>query len=245
MKPSETSPGKARYLQLADRLRDRIRRTSESDRTPLGTLSDVAAAEGVRTTVAERALNLLAKEGWVRRSREGIYRPDSPRTPLGAFLKWDPAGLHLESHDPIVVRVLSKVTTSLPRELMKVFEVHGVDGARASRIVKLHRTEHLPLALETLTSPMLELPGLLMKDHRTSNLYSLIVRDYGLEIDSVEQKIHQRILKDEEAKTLGAAPNFPALCLDRLIRTATHAIAMVEWVIPAGRCRVSEEAFRI
>jgi DNA-binding GntR family transcriptional regulator len=152
--------------------------------------------------------------------------------------------LVLETDQPIEVRVLSKVTTSLSNDLLKVFEVHGVDGTRASRVVKLHRSENLCLALETITAPVNDLPGLVMKDHRHTNVYAIIREQYAIEIESVEQRIHQRMLKPEEATNLAATPNFPALCLDRIVRSATQAVAFIEWVIPAGRCRVREESFR-
>ncbi len=244
MRKFERTSGKPVYHQLADWIRGEIHSGALSPDHRLGVATDVAVFHSVRPDIAERALSTLQSQGWARADREGCWRISQPRSPEGTLLKWDPAGLVLEVDGEVEVKVLSKVTTSLSSDLLEIFEVHGIDGTRASRVIKLHQTGNLTLALETITAPMDVLPGLVMKDHRHNNFYSIIESQYRIEIESIQQRIHQRMLKPEEANNLAATPNFPALCLDRTVHSATQAVGFVEWVIPAGRCQVVDEAFR-
>ena len=244
MRKMERTPGKAVYLQLADWIREEIQSGNLAEGDVLGTHHHVAAFHHVRPDVSERALHFLRKQGWVREDREGSWSISTPRVASGVLLKWDPAGLMFDAEEEIQIQVLSKVTTTLSTELLKIFEVHGVDGTRASRVVKLHKAGELLLALETITVPVNEAPGLIMKDHRQTNIYSIIQDQYGIEIAAVEQTLHQRMLKPEEAQNLCSTPSLPALCIDRIIQAPTHAVGYVEWVIPAGRCRIRDEGFR-
>ncbi|MCA9440939.1 MAG: GntR family transcriptional regulator, partial [Candidatus Omnitrophica bacterium] len=206
MRKFERTSGKPIYQQLADWIREEIQSGNVPQGKDLGTHAEVASHHGVKPNIAERALNQLQTEGWILRNRDDIRKVTRPREAAGVLLKWDPADLRLEAEGPLEVKVLSKMTTSLSADLLKIFEVHGVDGTRASRIVKLHLSGKTPLALETITAPMNDLPGLVMKDHRLTNLYAIIRNHYAIEVESVEQRIHQRMLKPEEANNLGATP---------------------------------------
>jgi DNA-binding GntR family transcriptional regulator len=196
----------------------------------------------VRPGVVDRALEILLAEGWVECVRGKELRATAPSPPKGVVLGWDPADLGFEVVGDIEIRVLSKVMTTLSRELLEIFEVHGKEGSRANRVQKLYLAGGQPISLETIVAPTSILPGLLMKDHRHENIYRMIQSHYGCRIVKVGQRSTVRSLSKEEASVLRSVEDFPALCVARVVFGEDGALASSNWVLPGGRCGLIEEA---
>jgi DNA-binding GntR family transcriptional regulator len=242
----DRSANRPLYLQLADCLRTRISEGEWAEGTRLPALEDLLTQYEVRAPVVERALDLLKGEGWLRwDSRQRQWIATQPRPVQGVVMAWDPAASLLEGAACLEVRVLTKAMTTLSREMLRTFEVHGRDGNRANRILKHYLSADQPLALETILSPISTLPGLLMKDHRHENLYRMVESHYRKRVERLEQRTHVRPLTSEEAGWLRSAEEFPALCIDRTLFGAEGAIATSQWVLVGGRCSFIEEASRL
>lgn len=229
------------YRQLVDHLRECIESGSMPADKPIPGVVELAGQYKVSQIVVRKSLQVLLEEGRLEQvPGKGLF-PRSTRPVTGVLLEWDPAETHLDLSGHTEVRVLSKVMTTLPRELLQIFEVHGKSGRQASRIVKLHLVNSQPKALEIILAPLNELPGLLMRDHRRSNLYRLIEADYHLRISKLIQHTGVRPLLAEEAKLLGSTEDFPALSIRQVLVGESTPLAMLEWVAPGGRCDLVTE----
>jgi DNA-binding GntR family transcriptional regulator len=229
------------FRQIANILKERIEEGVHRGEEYIPAVEQIAREFGVLPSVAKKALACLEEEGWLKRGAEGTLHINLPQAAAGVFLIWDPATLRLDLPGCQEIRVQSKVMTTLPREMLQTFEVHGRSGHQASRIVKLHLVDGAPKAIEQIIAPVSELPGLLMKDHRHCNLYRLVEGDYRLPLVRVTQRIQVRPLTLEEAKILDSAEAFPALCVERLLHIERGVIARVDWIVPGGRCELVEE----
>lgn len=229
------------FRQIAHILKGRIGRETRPGADGLPFFDQVAKEFGVLSSVAKRALACLEEEGWGE--MEAGVEPS--QAAAGVHLVWDPATLRLDLPGCQEIRVQSKVMTTLPRGMLQTFEVHGRSGHQASRIVKVHLVDGSPKAIEQILAPVSELPGLLMKDHRHSNLYRLVEEDYRLPLVKVTQRIQVRPLTLEEAKILDSTEAFPALCVERLLHIERGVIARVDWIVPGGRCELLEEGVRM
>jgi DNA-binding GntR family transcriptional regulator len=229
------------YRQLADLLSERIESGALPADKPIAGLEEISEHYQVPLPVVRRSLQVLSEEGQLEQvAGKGLF-PRCSRPVTGVLLEWDPAESRLDLAGHHEVRVLSKVMTTLPRELLHTFEVHGKSGNQASRIVKLHSMNAQPKALEIILSPLNELPGLLMRDHRHLNLFRLIEGDYHLRLTSLVQHTGVRPLLAEEAKYLGSTEEFPALSIRQVLVGERTPLAMVEWVVPGGRCDLVTE----
>ena len=229
------------YRQLVDLLSECIESGSLPADKPIPGEEELAGQYKVSLSVVRRSLQVLSEEGRLEQvSGKGLF-PRCTRPVAGVLLEWDPAETHLDLPGHTEVRVLSKVMTTLPRELLQTFEVHGKSGRQASRIVKLHLVNSQPKALEIILAPLNELPGLLMRDHRHSNLYRLIEADYHLRLTRLIQCTGVRPLQAEEAKLLGSTEEFPALSIRQVLVGETASLALVEWLVPGGRCDIVAE----
>ena len=238
----DRSRSKPLYQQLADTLRERIRDAAIASGDILPSRSELMETFEVRPGVVDRALERLLAEGWVELVRGKELRAAVPSPPKGVVLGWDPAELGFEVDGDLEIRVLSKVMTTLSRDLLEVFEVHGREGSRANRVQKLYLAGGQPISLETIVAPVSILPGLLMKDHRHENLYRMIGSHYGFRIVKVKQRSTLRGLSKEEAVVLRSVEDFPALCVGRVVFGEEGAVAVCNWVLPGGRCELVEEA---
>jgi GntR family transcriptional regulator len=230
------------YKQLAEILRERICSAAIARGNPIGSQSELAETFEVRPAVVDRALEVLLAEGWVECDRGREYLASEPSPPSGVVLGWDPADLGFEIDGDIEIRVLSKVMTTLSPGLLGIFEVHGKEGRRANRVLKLYLAGGQPISIEAIVAPTSSLPGLLMKDHRRENVYRMIQAHYGCRIVKVEQRSTVRGLSKEEASTLRSVEDFPALCMARVLFGEEGALAAIDWVVPGGRCGLIEEA---
>lgn len=229
------------FRQLADILRKQIEQGAYPEGKALPGAEGLAAFYQVPVAVIRKGLRLLEEEGWAEHGHEEALLARHPKPAKGVALLWDPADLRFDGDSVSEVRVLSKVMTSLSREALRVFEVHGRTGPQASRIVKLHRVGGRPMALEQILAPVSELPGLVMKDHRHANIFRLVEADYGKRLTRVHQRIHLRELTAEEAKMLESVEEFPALVIEQTLVGKRGPIALVEWVVPGGRSAVGME----
>jgi len=229
------------YRQLADQLREKIERGELLEGQPLPAIQSLMENSGVGAAVERKALKSLEEEGWVVRRAGSEAMVSRPKPILGVQMGWDPAALVLDAEGPHEVRVLSKSLTTLPEELLGLFDIHGKSSRKAFRIAKLHLVDGQPKALEMIMAPSNGLRGLLMNDHRHQNIYRMVEEDYNLSLVRIHQMMHVRMLTKDEAKVLDSTEDFPAMCVERTLYTPEGAVALVDWTIPGGRCGLVEE----
>lgn len=240
MPPPTRKTSEPQYRQLAASLREAIEKGLWPEKDPLPAVSLISQKYQVTAVVVRKALKVLEDMGYLEdRGDRGLF-PHKPRPSHGPQFVWNPAEIRLDLEGTLEIRVLSKTMTTLPREYLRFFEVHGRSGHQASRITKLHLVNGQAKALETIYAPCQELPGLLMKDHRHGTLFEMVDADYR-RLTCLRESIEVRPLSTEEAKILGSAEDFPALVLFHLLRSESAALALVEWVIPGGRCSLVHE----
>ncbi len=241
MTPLDRTSSTPLYRQLANLLSERIENGVLSTDKPIPALEELAEHYKIPLSVVRKTVQVLSEEGHLEQVPGKGYFVRCAKPVMGVLLEWDPAESHLDLTGHHEVRVLSKVMTTLPRELLNTFEVHGKSGHQASRVVKLHLMNSQPKALEIILAPLNELPGLLMRDHRHSNLYRLIETDYRLRLTHLIQHTGVRPLLAEEAKMLGSTEDFPALSIRQVLVGPSAPVAMVEWILPGGRCDIVTE----
>lgn len=243
MTESPPPPKIPKYLQLADRIRKNIQEGVYRDGQPIPLEEDPALHVARSKRVAQRGLSILEEEGWATSGPGGVWLASSPRTAQGVLMHWDPATLAPFGLEGTEVRVLSKTMSTLPAEFLEHFEIHGVDGRKASRIVKVHIEIDKPVYLETIVAPASRLAGLVMKDHRDDNIYRIIESAYRTRIARISQRIRLRPATEEEATALQIDPRSALLALERILFSSEGGLAVVKLVFPDPERGVSEEAW--
>lgn len=235
MPPTARKTTEPQYRRLAASLRESIEKGSWPEKNPIPAIRKISQEFEVTAVVVRKALLVLQEMGYLEdRGDKGVF-PRKPHCSHGPQFIWSPAEIRLNLEGTREIRVLSKTMTTLPRAYLRFFDVHGRSGHQASRITKLHLVNGQPKALEAIYAPCQELPGLLMKDHRHGTLIELIDADYR-RLTCLRESIEVRPLTSEEAKILGSTEDFPALVLFHLLQSESATLALVEWVIPGGRC---------
>ena len=243
MTDSAPPPKIPKYLQLADRIRKNIQEGVYRDGQPIPLAEDPVLHVAKSKRVAQRALSLLEEEGWATAGPGGVWLASSPRCAQGVLMHWDPATVSPYGFEGTEIRVLSKTMSTLPAEFLEHFEIHGVDGRRASRIVKAHLENDKPASLEIIVAPASRLSGLVMKDHRHDNIYRIVEGGYRIRITRISQRIRLRPATEEEASALHIDSNSALLALDRILFSAEGGLAVVRLVFPDPERGVSDEAW--
>jgi DNA-binding GntR family transcriptional regulator len=230
------------YRKLADRILASIQSGVHPDGEPLILEGDLFSEFSHRPAVIRRALAFLEMRGWVTKSRDGVWVASLPRSIHGTLLVWDPSGTSPDGYAETQVRVLSKIATTLPADFLKYFELHGVEGKRASKIVKVYLGPNRPVALETIVSPTSQAPGLVMKDHRHISIYKILELEYSAKISHIKQHVYCRSTTEEEALALGLRSPSPVLALDRVVFSGLSGIALIRFVFADPQRGFSDEA---
>jgi len=230
------------YRQLAEVFRERISSGDWKEGIPIPSSPELAKSLETQVAVVERALQTLLLEGLISIKPGRGLVPLTPTSSARPVLAWDPGSGRLDLGGSVEIRVLSKVLTTLPKNLLSVFEVHGKEGHRANRIVKLRLVSGKPMVVETIYSPTSRLPGFLMKDHRQVDLYQMLVSQYRCEVVRVEQRSRVYAITSAESSILETEVGFPSLCVERVYFAGEGPLATSQWIVPAGRCGLFEEA---
>ena len=242
MTGSDSPSSGPKYRQLADRIRKRIKEGTYESGQPIPLAEDPFLEVPKTPSVVQRAFRLLEEEGWLSADRKGVWLASAPREVRGVLLGWDPADTQPGGSPDSEIRVVSKVTGTLPVEFLEHFEVHGVDGKRASRIVKVLIEKGRPIVLETILAPTSMLPGLVMKDHRHENIYQVIQTGYKTPISRVSQRVYLRSATEEEALALQIVGKTTVLGVDRILFGGGTGVAVVRLVYPDPQRGFYDEA---
>lgn len=209
----ETLP---RYAQIANRLR----RDIVEDRHPIGsrlpTEHELCELFATSRFTAREAIRALLAEGLVtRRPRIGtvvIAKPDSARYAQNAASLPD----LLQYARDTTLRFVYIGKLALAPEQARSFGAQP--GAQWTYALGVRHTGEPAARAMCLTrlflSPRLEGIGPKLRERSTA-VYALIEREYGITIQRVEQELMGAVLDVDEAANLGAEPGAPAL---RIVR---------------------------
>jgi GntR family transcriptional regulator len=97
-------------------------------------------------------------------------------------------------------------------------------AAEVLQIRRLRLADGVPMALETLSVPAVQVPGLAAQDLVDTSFYALLEARYGITIASGRQTIEPTVCYEEESALLAVPLHAPAFLFERTSRTADGAV---------------------
>lgn len=200
------------YYQLAELIRDRIRRGDLAPGDRLPPERELADTVGISRMTARQAVAFLVREGTlVVRHGVGTFVAEPKLTYDALHL----LGFTEETtrHGEIVSsRVLaqSRGPASAPAAAALRLE----PGAETVTLVRLRSAGDRPLLLETGVLPAARCPGLEREDLERHSLYALLELRYGLRPRRARQTIEATLATAEEGDLLGVPTGAPMLLLE-------------------------------
>jgi GntR family transcriptional regulator len=198
------------YLQIKERLLDRIRsgELRPGDRIP--SESELVAQFGVGRPTVRQAVSELVREGYLtRRKGAGSFvRPRGARLPFPNLA--GTTAMFREADGPIRSRVLESVrlpamslpfAAAWPGEVLRIRRVRGPEERRV-----VYEENHLPLALFS---------GLEQEPLEDRSLFRLLESRYLIRVHDVEQQLAAAGAPPPVAAALGVPEGTPLLCVER------------------------------
>ena len=214
--PSRRSPA---YLTIADELRGRIERRELTGGDKLPTERELVAEFGVARMTVRHALDILQMEGLIerRRGRTG-----------GTFVRSIPPVVELTRMEGLIpqLREHGLAVTSEIREVGDVYAEPSVaealricTGDPVFRILRIHRVDDAPLAIENAHYPRSLVPGLLDAD-LTVPVHELLDTRWDLRPVSKTEIVIPGVASSREQEVLGITRSLPLLRISRTSHTA-------------------------
>lgn len=185
----------------------------------LPTERDLAARYGCSLITVRRALDELAREGRLERTRgRGTFATDPPivrdiRGPAG--FADEIRSLGYEPYSIVVTARREPATVAAARAL-------GIEpGATVHYIERVRGADGMPLLLEQVRLPAALLPGLLDHDFgQEESLWEVLKRDYHLPVERRQEVLTASIPGAREARLLGLRARRPAVEFEGIAFTA-------------------------
>ncbi len=213
---------------------------TRGDRLP--TERDLAARYGCSLITVRRALDELAREGRLERTRgRGTFVTDPPivRDISG------PAGFADEiralGYEPYSV----VVTARMEAASLAAAAALGIEpGAAVHYLERVRGADGLPLLLEQVRLPAARLPGLLEHDFgREESLWDVLRMDYHLPVERRQEVLTAIIPSAREARLLGLRARRPSVAFEGIAFTAGDvAIEHSRTVVSPERARYFVES---
>lgn len=224
------------YHQLADQLREAVRRQAFGADEAMPREVDIAKSLGVSRSVVRQAILQLVQEGYLRRvPGQGTFAQSPP-------LEYDLLGFYNFKKE--VERQNQTLTIRLV-----AFEVLPVDplnealfGARPDdKILGIWRTLLVggnPVLLERTTVPASRVPDLKEEDVREGGFFDLFT-SYGLRLVRARRYLEPRLADAFESHELRLRPGMPVLVIDRYTYGPGEGPVLVRcvWTVRGDRCR--------
>ncbi|HZT47303.1 MAG TPA: GntR family transcriptional regulator [Hyphomicrobiaceae bacterium] len=201
------------YVQVRERLIDRIRSGAWKPGQLIPNEFEIAAEYGVSQGTARKAISELASEGLVvRRQGRGTFVVEhTPAHVLFRFFNlYDASGAPVIPDSRDWRRSVGRATAE-ERATLGL----GEDAA-VIRMVRTRTREGRPFIAETITLPEALFPGLANAPEVPNTLYDLFQKAYGVLMTRTSDRLSAVAADAETAATLGIAPGTPLLRIDRI-----------------------------
>ncbi len=204
-----------RYLRLADDLQQAIAAGELRPGDRIESEPDLAAAYAVSRETVRRALDVLDREGLIRRVRgSGTYvtGPTSRHFSLTTF-----ADEMTRLGRTPSARLLEAIRVPADRRVAHRLAIR--EGTECFSIRRLLVADDEPVAVESRTLPVALCSGLLEEDLGQPSLHWLLTVKLGIPLVRVDHTVEIAELGPDAAAQLGADPTETAYHIDRLTYT--------------------------
>jgi len=228
---SDRDGGRPLYVQVRERLVERIRSGEWRPGQLIANEFEIAAEFGVSQGTARKAIGDLASEGLVvRRQGRGTFVVEhTPDHVLFRFFNlFDGAG-------KAVIPDSSDISSALATANEHECGALGLDsGAKVVRITRTRTRDGIPLMRETIALAARLFPGLADRTQMPNTLYDLFQKAYGVLIVRTDDRLSAIAADAETAALLGVAPGAPLLKINRIAYGLDDT--PVEWRV--SRCHL-------
>jgi GntR family transcriptional regulator len=201
------------YVQVRERLLERIRSGAWKPGQLIPNEFEIAAEFGVSQGTARKAISELASEGLVvRRQGRGTFVVEhTPAHVLFRFFNiYDASGVAVipDSRD---TRSTVERASAAERKALAL-----ADNASVIRIRRTRTAKGIPFITETITLPEAPFPGLAGKAALPNTLYDMFQKVYGVLLTHTDDRLSAATADADTAATLGIAPGTPLLRIERV-----------------------------
>jgi GntR family transcriptional regulator len=210
-------------------LREILRRLAEQELppgSPIPSERDLAQRYGVSRITVRAAVGQLVAEGLLTRAQGRGTFTASRRMDVQLYLESFTDDMRRRGLSP-TTEVVTGVEQVPPAAAASALAL--APGETAYRLVRLRRADGTPLAVERGWYQPRALPGLL--DHDLSgSLYTLVAREYGVQLDHGRQTVWAEAADPDTAKLLGVRAGSPLLVFRRIASAAGRPVEdMTSW----------------
>jgi GntR family transcriptional regulator len=213
MSQVQDDSGRPLYVQVRERLLERIRSGAWKPGQLIPNEFEIADEFGVSQGTARKAISELAAEGLVvRRQGRGTFVVEhTPAHVLFRFFNiYDASGVPVipDSRD-----TRSSVERATPAE-SKALAL--AENAAVIRIRRTRMREGVAFITETITLPEALFPGLAGEDPLPNTLYDMFQKVYGVLLTRTDDRLSAATADAETAAILGIARGTPLLRIERI-----------------------------
>lgn len=207
------------YHQVQEMLREQIRNGLAQGSLSVGDYftseSEVCEAFGISRITAKRAMNELAREGYVERKRGKGTFIAKPRIEhsVSRFYSFTSVMRDLGLKPKSALVSISKVSKP-PADVASTLGIES--GAVLVCIRRLRMVGDDPIMLETSYASLEVFPGLDELDFNVVSLYEAFAEKYGVTPVTAEEYYQPTVLYAEEAELLQAQKGLPAFLIERV-----------------------------
>lgn len=215
----------AKYVVVADRLRDDITSGRRRPGEMLDSEHDLAGQHAVSRATVRRALEQLNREGLIRaeQGRGSFVAAASPMSRFFSLSTFDDDMRRL--HRTPSTEVLTAGGTIADEASAARLAVPR--GTSLLHIRRLRRADGQPVAIEERLLPRELCPDLLDEDLAHQSLHWLLTEKHRIPLVRLEQVVERRPLTAAEADGLGTIAGADAYAIDRLTSTTGPGGAIV------------------
>ncbi len=201
---------------------------------------ELAGMYGVSRLTVRRALDDLARQGWLSR-RHGV----------GTFVSHPTVAAIIPSHLSFTQEMLaigrrpsSRLISSrvIPADVQIAQRLSLAEAQPVAEVVRLRLADGVPLLHETAYLSSRRFPGIESNPALASgSLYECMSREYGVTVARIDQTLKAVTLSPEQAELLGAEPGSPSIFSESVAYTAEGEV--VEYSCSVAHNRYSQFYF--
>jgi GntR family transcriptional regulator len=213
-----------RYLQVRERLVERIQSGAWAPGQPIPSEFDIAHEFGVSQGTARMAVAALASENIVVR-RQGLGTFVYEHTPGDDLMRF--SRLFDTRHQRIDPGAQSGRPVRTAANRRECRELKLAAGSDVLRVARVRLRDGKPFVLERISLPALLFPDLASREKVPAALYELYQKSYGVHVVRAEERLSAVAADRRAAKALGIGVGTPLLRIERI---ATALVDKpVEW----------------